>query len=146
MDADDYVHYLCGAGYNDSSISQLVGRAISCPNPKPSVLDVNVPSITIPNLRNSATLTRTVTNVGSPTSTYKLLVEPPFGVAVTVKPDVLYFHSTSQKISFQVTVSTSHQVNTGYYFGSLTWTDGVHDVTIPISARTQILQNYADEN
>ncbi|XVF53195.1 hypothetical protein PTKIN_Ptkin05aG0080800 [Pterospermum kingtungense] len=146
MDTDDYVHYLCSVGYNDSAISQLVGRAISCPSAKPSILDVNVPSITIPNLRNSATLTRTVTNVGPPKSTYKVLVEPPIGIAVTVKPDILYFHSTSQKISFQVIVTTSHQVNTGYYFGSLTWTDGVHNVTIPISVRTQILQNYADEN
>ncbi|XVE64573.1 hypothetical protein DITRI_Ditri07aG0111200 [Diplodiscus trichospermus] len=146
MDTDDYVHYLCGAGYNDSAISQLVGKAIECPSTKPSVLDVNLPSITIPNLRNSASLTRRVTNVGHPNSTYKLLVEPPFGIAITVTPDVLFFQSTGQKISFQVTVSTSHQVNTGYYFGSLTWTDGVHNVTIPISARTQILQNYSDEN
>ena len=146
MDTDDYVHYLCGVGYNDSAISQLVGQAIACPSANPSVLDVNVPSITIPNLRNSSTLTRRVTNVGPPNSTYKVLVEPPFGIAVMVTPDILFFHSTAQKISFQVTVSTSHQVNTGYYFGSLTWTDGVHNVTIPISARTQILQNYANEN
>ncbi|XWS38124.1 hypothetical protein CRYUN_Cryun19dG0103400 [Craigia yunnanensis] len=146
MDTDDYVHYLCGVSYNDSAISQLVGQAIACPSAKPSVLDVNVPSITIPNLRNSSTLTRRVTNVGPPNSTYKVLVEPPFGIAIMVTPDILFFHSTAQKISFQVTISTSHQVNTGYYFGSLTWTDGVHNVTIPISARTQILQNYADEN
>ncbi|KAK6275222.1 Peptidase S8/S53 domain - like 10 [Theobroma cacao] len=146
MDTDDYVHYLCAVGYNNSAISKLVGQGIACPSAKPSVLDVNVPSITIPNLRNSATLTRRVTNVGPPNSTYKALVEPPFGITVTVTPNILVFHSTAQEISYQVRVSTSHQVNTGYYFGSLTWTDGVHNVAIPISARTQILQNYADEN
>ncbi|XWS50191.1 hypothetical protein CRYUN_Cryun12cG0067900 [Craigia yunnanensis] len=135
-----------GLANPNKAAKPLVGQAIACPSTKPSVLDVNLPSITIPNLRNSATLTGRVTNVGPPNSTYRVLVEPPFGIAITVAPDMLFFHSTAQKISFQVTVYTSHQVNTGYYFGSLTWTDGVHNVTIPISARTQILQNYADEN
>ncbi|OMP02780.1 hypothetical protein COLO4_10836 [Corchorus olitorius] len=137
MDTDDYVHYLFAVpvsyNYNESSISQLVGRAISCPSPKPSVLDVNVPSITVPNLRDSVTLTRKVTNVGPPNSIYKPMVEPPFGIAITVTPDALVFNSTAQEISFQVELTTSHQVNSGYYFGSLTWTDGVHNVTIPIS-------------
>ncbi|OMO79917.1 hypothetical protein CCACVL1_13316 [Corchorus capsularis] len=116
MDTDDYVHYLCAlpVGYNESAISQLVGRAISCPSPTPSVLDVNVPSITIPNLRDSVTLTRRVTNVGPPNSIYKQMVEPPFGIAITVTPDTLVFNSTAQEISFQVRLTTSHQVNSGY--------------------------------
>ncbi|KFK45041.1 hypothetical protein AALP_AA1G336500, partial [Arabis alpina] len=64
MGSEDYILYLCSTGYNDSSISQLVGRVTVCSNPKPSVLDVNLPSITIPNLKDEVNLTRTVTNVG----------------------------------------------------------------------------------
>jgi hypothetical protein len=37
-------------------------------------------------------------------------------------------------------------VNTRFYFGSLTWTDGFHAVTSPISVRTQIIQSYTDDN
>ncbi|CAH2035065.1 unnamed protein product, partial [Thlaspi arvense] len=146
MGPQDYVLYLCSAGYNDSSISQLVGKRTVCSNPKPSVLDVNLPSITIPNLKDEVSLTRTVTNVGPVDSVYKVVVEPPLGVRVAVTPETLMFNSKTKSLSFTVRVSTTHKINTGFYFGSLIWTDSVHDVTIPVSVRTQILQNYYDEN
>ncbi|KAL1213019.1 Subtilisin-like protease SBT3.3 [Cardamine amara subsp. amara] len=146
MVSQDYILYLCSAGYNDSSISQVVGKVIVCSNPKPSVLDVNLPSITIPNLNDEVTFTKTVTNVGPVDSVYKVVVEPPLGVRVTVKPETLVFNSKIKSVSFMVRVTTTHKINTGYYFGSLTWTDSVHNVVIHVSVRTQILQNYYDEN
>ncbi|XP_031284874.1 LOW QUALITY PROTEIN: subtilisin-like protease SBT3.8 [Pistacia vera] len=139
MSTADYMLYLCATGYNNSAISWLAGQATICPSIKPSILDVNVPSITIPNLRDSVTLTRTVTNVGASQIAYTAVIEPPFGIKVSVTPQVLHFKPTAKKISYQVTVFTSHKVNTGFYFGSLTWTDGVHAVRIPLSVRTQIL-------
>lgn len=145
MDTDDYVHYLCSLDYSDSSISLFLGHARTCPKPSLSILDVNVPSITFPNLRKSVTLTRKVTNVGPSNSTYNALIEPPLGVKVTVKPKKLVFNAKSKALTFKVTVSTTHKVNSGYYFGSLTWTDGVHRVASPISVRTQILNLYADD-
>ncbi|VYS47853.1 unnamed protein product [Arabidopsis thaliana] len=146
MGSQDYVLYLCSAGYNDSSISRLVGKVTVCSNPKPSVLDINLPSITIPNLKDEVTLTRTVTNVGPVDSVYKVLVEPPLGIQVVVTPETLVFNSKTKSVSFTVIVSTTHKINTGFYFGSLTWTDSIHNVVIPVSVRTQILQNYYDEN
>ncbi|KAH7560847.1 hypothetical protein ACOSQ2_016949 [Xanthoceras sorbifolium] len=145
MGTDDYVHYLCAAGYNDSSISHLVRQATKCPSTQRSILDVNLPSITIPNLRKSVTLTRTVTNVGPLNSAYRVVIEHPLGIAVAVNPDTLVFNSTTRRNSFAVTISTNHKVNTGYYFGSLTWTDGKHNVTSPISVRTQIIESYTDD-
>ncbi|KFK45040.1 hypothetical protein AALP_AA1G336300 [Arabis alpina] len=146
MGPEDYILYLCSASYNDSSISQLVGKVTVCSNPKPSVLDVNLPSITIPNLKDEVNLTRTVTNVGPVDSVYKVVVEPPLGVRVAVTPETLVFNSTTKRASFTARVSTIHKINTGFYFGSLIWTDSVHNVTIPVSVRTHILQNYYDEN
>ncbi|XP_010542106.1 PREDICTED: LOW QUALITY PROTEIN: subtilisin-like protease SBT3.5 [Tarenaya hassleriana] len=146
MGTSDYVHYMCSVGYNDSSISQIVKNATVCPNPRPSILDLNLPSITIPDLRNEVTLTRTVTNVGPVDSVYKVVVEPPLGVSVTVTPDMIVFNSTTKRVSFTVRVSTGHKVNSGFYFGSLTWTESAHNVTIPLSVRTQILERYYDEN
>ncbi|KAL1222428.1 Subtilisin-like protease SBT3.6 [Cardamine amara subsp. amara] len=143
---EDYVLYMCSVGYNETSISQLVGNGTVCSNPKPSVLDMNLPSITIPNLKEDVTLTRTVTNVGPLDSIYKVAVEPPLGFQVSVTPETLVFNSSAKKVSFTVKISTTHKINTGYYFGSLTWSDSVHNVTIPVSVRTQILQNYYDEN
>ncbi|CAA7025101.1 unnamed protein product [Microthlaspi erraticum] len=143
---EDYVLYMCSQGYTESSISQLVGKGTVCSNPRPSVLDFNLPSITIPNLKEEVTLTRILTNVGPLDSVYKLAVEPPLGVQVTVTPETLVFNSATKRVSFKVKVSTTHRINTGYYFGSLIWSDSVHNVTIPLSVRTQILQNYYDEN
>ncbi|XWS50190.1 hypothetical protein CRYUN_Cryun12cG0067800 [Craigia yunnanensis] len=146
MGISNYIHYLCAMGYNNSALSRLTGQSRVCPIEKPSILDVNLPSITIPNLRNSATLTRTVTNVGAPKSIYRAVIEPPTGITVTVSPAILVFNSTTKKISFNVTVSAAHQVNTGYFFGSLTWTNERHAVRIPFSVKTEILQAYADDN
>lgn len=147
LGVNDYILYLCAVGYNNSEISQLVGNSTTCSSTKPSVLDVNLPSITVPNLRENITLTRSVTNVGPVNSTYKARISPPWGISVAVSPETLVFNSNIETISFTVEVSTIHEVNTGYYFGSLAWTDEWgHVVTIPISVRTLIIRYYADGN
>ncbi|KAJ6423115.1 hypothetical protein OIU84_024112 [Salix udensis] len=146
MATDDYVNYLCAMDYNNTAISWLTGNPTVCPTEEPSILNINLPSITIPNLRNSTTLTRTVTNVGASTSIYRAVIEPPFGTSVSVKPNVLVFDRETKKLTFSVTVNAAHQVNTGYFFGSITWTDGVHTVRTPLSVRTEISQPYIDEN
>ncbi|XP_038725627.1 subtilisin-like protease SBT3.3 [Tripterygium wilfordii] len=145
MGTVDYMHYLCAMDYNNSAISRLVGRSIVCPSEKPSLLDINLPSITIPSLRHSTTITRTVTNAGASKAIYKAMIDSPFGITMVLNPGVLVFNSTTKKISYTVTVTTIHQVNTGYFFGSLTWTDGIHNVTSPVSVRTEVLQSYEDD-
>ncbi|KAL1223194.1 Subtilisin-like protease SBT3.17 [Cardamine amara subsp. amara] len=142
MGFDDYLHYLCSADYDDESISKLLGKPHNCSSPKPSMLDFNMPSITIPSLTGEVTVTRTVTNVGPVDSVYRPVVEPPLGIELEVNPKTLVFGSNITKITFSVNVRTRHRVNSDYYFGSLGWTDGVHNVTIPVSVRTKILRNY----
>ncbi|CAA0396037.1 unnamed protein product [Arabidopsis thaliana] len=135
----DYIKYMCSAGYNDSSISRVLGKKTKCPIPKPSMLDINLPSITIPNLEKEVTLTRTVTNVGPIKSVYRAVIESPLGITLTVNPTTLVFKSAAKRVlTFSVKAKTSHKVNTGYFFGSLTWSDGVHDVIIPVSVKTTI--------
>lgn len=142
MGSEDYVKYLCAMGYNNSAISLLREHSTSCPSKTPSVLDINLPSITIPNLRNVTTITRTVKNVGAVDAQYKVVVDPPFGIQVSVQPDILKFNSTTNTISFSVSVFSTHKVTTGYYFGSLTWTDGVHEVRSPMSVRTVVTLSH----
>ncbi|CAH9103106.1 unnamed protein product [Cuscuta epithymum] len=137
MGTTDYLHCLCAMGYNSTAISQLSGQPINCPEGF-SILDVNFPSITIHNLKGSVTLTRMVTNVGPINSIYKLIVEPPRGISVSVKPNALIFTPDVKNVSFTVRISTSYRYNTGYYFGSLTWNDSLHNVRIPLSVKTVI--------
>ncbi|XXG76234.1 hypothetical protein AAC387_Pa08g0634 [Persea americana] len=139
MGMTEYVHYLCYIGYSESYTHSIV-----CPSKKPSMLNLNLPSITIPNLRGSIMVTRTVTNVGPVDSTYVASIEHPLGVIVEVKPPKLTFNSTIKKLSFTITLSSNHKVIGGYYFGRLSWSDGIHMVTSPISVRTEIIPSYTD--
>ncbi|KAL6556917.1 hypothetical protein OROHE_006793 [Orobanche hederae] len=143
MDTTDYINYLCAMGYSSSAISQQTGQPVMCPTKTVSILDVNLPSITVPYLRNSTTLTRRVTNIGGSVNTiYRAVIDAPAGTFVFVFPPILFFSCDIKEISFKVTItSMHHQLNAGYSFGSLTWTDGVHKVRSPISVRTAMPQN-----
>ncbi|KAJ0239417.1 Subtilisin-like protease [Hirschfeldia incana] len=145
MDINGYVQYLCSeALYTDKRVSALTGNVIKkCPSSSSSILDLNVPSITIPNLKGNVTVRRTVTNVGNVDSVYKAVVEAPLGFDVKVSPEKLVFNNGTNKAEFTVSVySGTHKVNTDFFFGSLTWSDGVHNVTIPIAARTRFIDNF----
>lgn len=142
--AQDYLLFLCASGYDEASIRKIANKTTlyECPIPRPSMLDLNLPSITIPFLKEDVTLTRTVINVGPVDSVYKLIVVPPLGVKINVTPNILIFNGVVKQLSFKVTVSTTHRANSIYYFGSLTWTDSSHKVTIPISVRTRMLMSF----
>ncbi|KAH0936787.1 hypothetical protein HID58_004248 [Brassica napus] len=141
-DVQDYIRFLCASSYDEMSITKISKQTVKCPSPRPSMLDLNLPSITIPFLKEDVTLTRTVTNVGPVDSVYKLIVQPPMGVKISVTPQTLVFNSGVKKLSYQVTVSTTHKANSIYFFGSLTWTDGTHNVVIPLSIRTQMVKYF----
>ncbi|XP_039059018.1 subtilisin-like protease SBT3.3 [Hibiscus syriacus] len=141
MNTEDYVQYLCAMGYSNSDISQVTEHPITCPSKQPSILDVNLPSITIPSLKKPTILTRTVTNVGPINSKYKANIESTSGINIAVKPETLIFNSKTKIISFSVMITSTLNVNAGYYFGSLTWTDGVHVVRSPISVRTEVAES-----
>ncbi|CAN4089460.1 unnamed protein product [Withania somnifera] len=140
MGTFDYILYLCSMGYKNSDINSMIDGSATCPLKRPSILDVNLPSLTIPSLKGTVSVRRTVTNVGPVNSKYKAIIEPPLGITIKVKPDTLIFNSDTEKISFTLTISATHEYNTEFEFGSLTWTDGVHQVRIPISVKTDFPQ------
>ncbi|CAM0953626.1 unnamed protein product [Alopecurus aequalis] len=98
---------------------------------------LNLPSIALPELKDTITVRRTVTNVGPKEATYQAMVQAPTGVAVCVEPSVLKFtKSGSRSMTFKVTFTAKRRVQGGYTFGSLTWLDGnTHSVRIPIATR-----------
>ncbi|KAL0400532.1 UNVERIFIED_CONTAM: Subtilisin-like protease SBT3.9 [Sesamum latifolium] len=140
----DYVNYFCAMGYSETAISQLTGRPKSCKKSSNSVLELNLPSITVPNLKGSVTITKTVINVGDPNSKYEAFVVPPLGTIVKVNPKYLQFSPEVREMSFRVKITTLHKITTEYYFGSLSWSDGKHEVKIPISVRTEFPQVYGN--
>ncbi|WCJ26664.1 Subtilisin-like protease SBT3.3 [Euphorbia peplus] len=146
MGTADYVQYLCAMGYNANGISTLAGNNTVCPSKPASILDLNLPSITIPHLRKAVIVTRRVTNVGNSSSIYQATIVAPFGISVSVNPNVLAFNGQTKEIEFSVRITANDEVNAGFYFGSLSWSDGFHIVKIPLSVRTELLQLFINQS
>ncbi|XP_020539569.1 subtilisin-like protease SBT3.8 isoform X2 [Jatropha curcas] len=142
ISTEDYVQFLCSMGYSSSSISSLTKAAINCKQNYHIKLNLNLPSITIPNLNRKLTVSRKVTNVGTINSVYKAIAQAPFGIRMTIEPQILSFNSTTKSASFEITFFSTQKVQGYYKFGSLTWTDGKHFVRSPIAVRD--IKSYAD--
>ncbi|XP_027928409.1 subtilisin-like protease Glyma18g48580 [Vigna unguiculata] len=131
----DYLNFLCASGYDQQLVSSLnFNRTFICSGTH-SVTDLNYPSITLPNLGLKAvTITRTLTNVGTP-STYTASAQLP-GYNITVVPNSLTFSKVGEKKTFKVTVKASSATKRRTYeFGELRWTDGKHIVRSPITVK-----------
>lgn len=131
--AADYVEFLCGQGYATSVIQHLTEDNSTCSTNK-TVWDLNLPTFAVstpPAQRFTRNFTRTVTNVGSPTSIYIALVTAPREISINVQPRILHFTSLGQKLSFVLTVTG--MLNNGIESASLVWDDGVHLVRSPMA-------------
>ncbi|KAF5475260.1 hypothetical protein F2P56_007085 [Juglans regia] len=129
----DYLHYLCTFG----SISKIYPK-FKCPKSPLAAMNLNYPSLAIPNLDGAVTVTRTVTNVGGSKSVYFFTARPPLGFSIRASPSILFFDHVGQKKSFTITVNVrSEMLSTlnkdEYSFGWYTWTDGLHVVRSPMA-------------
>lgn len=144
MGFSDYIRFLCSMGYNNSAISSMTKSDIRCRKSAKFLANLNLPSITIPELKENLTVSRTVTNVGPVNSFYTAFVQTPAGTKVIVEPPTLLFNSTIRKLKFKVTFQSQLRVQGRYSFGNLLWKDGFHVVRIPLIVRTVIDNYYAE--
>ncbi|KAK9284179.1 hypothetical protein L1049_023347 [Liquidambar formosana] len=129
---DDYLNFLCALGYNQTLITLFSEGPHTCPEPPISLTDFNYPSITVPKLFGSITVTRTVKNVGFP-ATYKVRVRKPTGISVFVKPESLEFKEIGEEKTFNITLKVKEGGAGGdYLYGQLIWSDEKHYVRSPI--------------
>ncbi|XP_031398522.1 subtilisin-like protease SBT4.6 [Punica granatum] len=130
---DDYVNLLCSLGIN---IRRIDGNS-TCPKGAKNITEaeLNYPSLIFKapvSKPFKLALSRTVTNVGPPNSTYKAKAISASNVNITVVPEILSFKSIHEKKSFTVEISGS-----GFKSGTLLseevlWSDGIHSVRSPI--------------
>jgi hypothetical protein len=128
---NDWLAFLCGTttGVNPAVCSGLSTSGYSL---DPS--DLNVASIAIGNLQGSQTVTRKVTNVGLAAATYNVSVSGMTGFTVSVTPSSLTI-GPGQTKSYAVTITRTTAPINAYTGGQLTWTDGTHNVRIPMVVR-----------
>ncbi|KAL6616209.1 hypothetical protein ACP70R_038479 [Stipagrostis hirtigluma subsp. patula] len=105
---------------------------------------LNLPSISIPELRHAIKVQRAVTNVGKVDAVYRSVIQSPLGVKIRVQPATLVFNATKKVNTFKVIITPLWKVQGDYTFGSLTWYNEQHTVRIPIAVRITIQDFYAD--
>lgn len=127
----DYKEFLCSIGYNEKSVRLVTRNNSTCNHAFPTAFSLNYPSITVPKLKESVAVSRTVTNVGRPRSTYRAVVVPPSGINVTVVPNQLVFNSYGQKINYTVIFKVLVPAEK-YVFGSLSWRNKRTRVSTPL--------------
>ncbi|KAJ8545153.1 hypothetical protein K7X08_017736 [Anisodus acutangulus] len=130
----DYRAFLCSIGYDEKSLHLITRDNSTCDQTFASPNGLNYPSITVPDLRDKYSVTRTVTNVGKARSIYQAVIFAPRGVNVTVVPRRLAFTKYYQKINFTVTFKVAAPTK-GYVFGSFSWRNKRTWVTSPLVVR-----------
>ncbi|XP_017978373.1 PREDICTED: subtilisin-like protease SBT5.4 [Theobroma cacao] len=130
---EDYLDFLCAIGYNQSKVERFSEGPYTCPE-SGNPLDLNYPSIAVPKLSGSVTISRKLKNVGTP-GNYTACVCEPFGISVSVEPSSLQFENIGEEKGFKLTLKAKGDgaANKDYVFGALTWTDGKHYVRSPIA-------------
>ncbi|XP_027331543.1 cucumisin-like [Abrus precatorius] len=130
----DYIKFLCGEGLTDKQLRTLTKDHSTCSKhaKKEAVYDLNLPSFALHiNVSSfSRVFHRSVTNVGSETSSYQAKVVSPSLLDIQVKPSVLSFTSIGQKKAFSVIIEGS--INVDILSASLVWDDGTFQVRSPI--------------
>ncbi|XP_020270038.1 subtilisin-like protease SBT1.4 [Asparagus officinalis] len=137
----DYIAFLCSVGYSPQQIAIVArdGTTVNCSaiNKKlASAGGLNYPSFSVvfSSDNDIVTYNREVKNVGSGPATYEVEVSSPEGVNVTVRPSKLVFDSPGQSLSYEIAfVSISRSKADDFVFGSISWSDGVHEVRSPVA-------------
>ncbi|KAF3320227.1 Subtilisin-like protease SBT5.3 [Carex littledalei] len=152
IDYKEYIPYLCGLGFKDEDVTNIVYPAaeVQCAKVKSIPEEqLNLPSISVPLPRNNTTsysngnktIYRTVTNVGKATMSYKATISVPKGVSVKFLPSTLKFKSLNEKKTFKMVFKRQGGGGGGgggptnmspFGFGELKWVSGRYTVRSPI--------------
>ena len=125
--ASDWFGFLCGT---QLPASYCTSRGIPVIAPS----NFNSPSIAVAFLAGSQTVTRRVTNVDDKRSTYDAAVSGLAGFTVQFSPSSMTLNPGETK-SFDVTITRTTALLNAYTGGYVTWSDGTHNVRIPVEVK-----------
>ncbi|KAL1547833.1 subtilisin-like protease SBT1.8 [Salvia divinorum] len=133
---DDYVAFLCSLGYTVEMVQVVAKRPnVTCSRKFRDPGQLNYPSFSVLFGKSRVVrYTRELTNVDVAGSVYKVAVEAPKNVVVTVKPATLAFKKVGDKQRYTATfVSAKGSGASRNEFGSITWKNEQHQVRSPVS-------------
>jgi hypothetical protein len=130
----DYITFLCSIpDVDQSEVSNITGSRCSSSPKGQRPYDLNIPSITVSQLKGTQTVKRTVTNVADEAETYTIMTRMSPEIALEVSPPALTVLPGSSR---EITVTlTTRSVTGTYSFGQITMKgDRGHLVRIPVVA------------
>jgi subtilisin family serine protease len=128
----EYAAFTCGADlqvFTPGSCDFLASLGIPFES-----YNLNVPSIGVSAVPGVKTITRTVTNIASKTTTYRADVDEPRGYDVEVSPRKLTL-APGESATFEVTFTNERAPIGAWRFGALTWESGKAEVRSPIAVK-----------
>ncbi|MCI0350063.1 MAG: S8 family serine peptidase, partial [Acidobacteriales bacterium] len=129
---NDWLAFLCGA---TTAVTPATCTSLEAQGYSRDRSDMNTASIAIGDLlTTSQTVTRRVTNVGQGSATYTPNVTGMTGFTTTVIPVSLTLAPGETK-PFTVTFSRTTAAFAAFTGGQLTWSDGPHNVRVPMVVR-----------
>jgi subtilisin family serine protease len=130
----EYDRFLCGQGQSnpyDGEYCRQIGTIAAA--------DLNLASLTVADMLGTQTVTRTVTNVGQATATYRAQAALP-GYAVSVTPSVLTL-APGASASYKVKLARAQAGLHTWAYGALVWSDGNgHTVRSPLTVSSATLK------
>ncbi|EYU28325.1 hypothetical protein ABFS82_12G129000 [Erythranthe guttata] len=134
---EDYVSFLCSLGYTKEMV-QIVAKHpnITCSKRFHDPGQLNYPSFSVMFRKTGVVrYSRELTNVGPAGLTYRVSVDAPPNVEVSVSPSTLVFKNVGDKRRFRVTFVWKKEVGpvVRHGFGSIVWSNALHRVSSPVA-------------
>ncbi|KAI4370922.1 hypothetical protein MLD38_019214 [Melastoma candidum] len=128
---NEYMSYLCSINGSMPVVLNYTGQSCLSYNTTITGSDLNLPSITIANLRGSRTVQRTVTNI-SGNETFTVGWSAPYGVSMSVTPSRIFIPGGQKQVLFVWFNATMN--SSAATFGRIgLFGDKGHIVNIPLS-------------
>ncbi|MGW1274101.1 S8 family serine peptidase, partial [Streptomyces sp. NPDC002491] len=129
----DWTSYLCGLRLRPATGD---GGDVCATTRPVDAGDLNQPAIAVGDLAGRQTVTRTVTNVGVDTATYRATLQTPPGYRAEVAPKRLTL-LPGGSATYRITFTRTDAAYGVFSYGSLTWSDAHshHRVASPIALR-----------
>ncbi|XVE53980.1 hypothetical protein DITRI_Ditri03aG0046000 [Diplodiscus trichospermus] len=138
ISTEEYIAFLCSLGYTIDHVKTIVKRPnVTCSTKFKDPGQLNYPSFSVLfGDKRVVRYTRELTNVGPARSIYKVTVNGPSSIGISIRPKTLIFRNVGEKKRYTVTFvakrgTTSPMARSE--FGSIVWGNAQNQVRSPVS-------------
>ncbi|KAK8620061.1 hypothetical protein V6N13_066546 [Hibiscus sabdariffa] len=137
ISTEEYITFLCSLGYTVDHVKTIVKHPnITCSRKFKDPGELNYPSFSVLfGDKRVVRYTRELTNVGPKRSTYRVVVNGPSTVGISVRPRALTFRTVGEKKRYTVTFVAKRGTSpmAKPEFGSIVWGNARNQVKSPVS-------------